>query len=305
MQKDDVVKVARGEHLAFDYIYKDENEVSKNCKSGTFNLADEAQVTVIAPYPYEIDVAEFKGDACSESETIVKWVERIFCGIAAFAALVLFVLKIKNGAEITDALYTLGVYLLFVNPLVFSSGVLHAGLFSLKNLKQKGVSIQNTSELETLSNVNKIYFTNEVMLDSETKVNEDALKAVKIANVLGVQTELLSDKNAEQTKAIVETVGLSAGIDNCDCEKSECIIAEQVVSDTVVYVCEKDYENTKKVIAVNTKKTDKKSLINAINKILNDKTYKENAIKISKGFKKSSGAKGAADKIIEVCNNQI
>ena len=50
-------------------------------------------------------------------------------------------------------------------------------------------------------------------------------------------------------------------------------------------------------------KSDKKSVINAINKIFSDESYKKNAVKISEGFKKSSGVKGAADKIIEVCNN--
>ena len=43
------------------------------------------------------------------------------------------------------------------------------------------------------------------------------------------------------------------------------------------------------------------SLLDAINKILCDNTYKENADNISKGFKSCPGAKGAADKIIEVC----
>ena len=43
------------------------------------------------------------------------------------------------------------------------------------------------------------------------------------------------------------------------------------------------------------------SLLDAINKILCDNTYKENANNISKGFKSCPGAKGAADKIIEVC----
>ena len=42
-------------------------------------------------------------------------------------------------------------------------------------------------------------------------------------------------------------------------------------------------------------------ILQAINIILSDSTYKENATKISKDFKKTSGAKGAADKIIKVC----
>ena len=43
----------------------------------------------------------------------------------------------------------------------------------------------------------------------------------------------------------------------------------------------------------------------SINKILSDSTYKENAVKIAESFKNSSGAKGAADKIIKVCNDRI
>ena len=41
-------------------------------------------------------------------------------------------------------------------------------------------------------------------------------------------------------------------------------------------------------------------VLSAINEIFEDNTYKRNASKISEGFKNSSGAKGAADKIIKV-----
>ena len=50
-------------------------------------------------------------------------------------------------------------------------------------------------------------------------------------------------------------------------------------------------------------KSDGASVLRAINKILSVDTYKQNAKKIAEGFKNSSGAKGAADKIIEVCND--
>lgn len=43
------------------------------------------------------------------------------------------------------------------------------------------------------------------------------------------------------------------------------------------------------------------SVLSAINTILRDNTYKQNASQIADGFKNSSGAKGAADKIIQVC----
>ena len=49
-------------------------------------------------------------------------------------------------------------------------------------------------------------------------------------------------------------------------------------------------------------KSDGDSVLSAINKILSDDTYKENAKKIAESFQNSSGAKGAADKIINVCN---
>lgn len=54
---------------------------------------------------------------------------------------------------------------------------------------------------------------------------------------------------------------------------------------------------------IKMKKADIPSILNAINTLLSDAAYKENAMKISDGFKRCSGAKGAADKIIQVCNN--
>ena len=49
-------------------------------------------------------------------------------------------------------------------------------------------------------------------------------------------------------------------------------------------------------------KLDGANVLSAINKILSVDTYKQNAKKISDGFKNSSGVKGAVDKIIKVCN---
>ncbi len=48
-------------------------------------------------------------------------------------------------------------------------------------------------------------------------------------------------------------------------------------------------------------KADEKSLLNAVNQILSDSTYKENAEKIAQSFNKCSGVKGAVQKIIEAC----
>ena len=52
-------------------------------------------------------------------------------------------------------------------------------------------------------------------------------------------------------------------------------------------------------------KTDAISVLNTINKVLGDSTYKRNAKKVAEGFKRCSGAKQAADKIIKVCNNTV
>ncbi|MBQ2932025.1 MAG: glucosyltransferase [Clostridia bacterium] len=49
-------------------------------------------------------------------------------------------------------------------------------------------------------------------------------------------------------------------------------------------------------------KLDGESVLSAVKQILNDGTYKKNAEKIADGFKNCPGAKGAADKIIQVCN---
>ena len=51
-------------------------------------------------------------------------------------------------------------------------------------------------------------------------------------------------------------------------------------------------------------KSDAASVLSAINTILEDNTYKQNASKIAEGFKNSPGAIGAADKIIKVCNER-
>ena len=47
-------------------------------------------------------------------------------------------------------------------------------------------------------------------------------------------------------------------------------------------------------------KSDASSILDAINKIFAEDTYRQNAMTISNGFKRCPGAKGAADKIIQV-----
>ncbi len=52
-------------------------------------------------------------------------------------------------------------------------------------------------------------------------------------------------------------------------------------------------------------KSNAASILSAVNEILNDSSYKQNAEKIAEGFKSCAGAKGAADKIIQVCDSTL
>ena len=55
---------------------------------------------------------------------------------------------------------------------------------------------------------------------------------------------------------------------------------------------------------INLDKTDAISILNTTNIILDNAKYWQNAELISRGFKNSSGAQGAADKILQVCNEE-
>ncbi len=52
-------------------------------------------------------------------------------------------------------------------------------------------------------------------------------------------------------------------------------------------------------------KSDAASILGAINKICADHSYTQNAAAISEGFQRCSGAKGAADKILQVCESAV
>ena len=51
-------------------------------------------------------------------------------------------------------------------------------------------------------------------------------------------------------------------------------------------------------------RSDAASILAAINTIFADSTYTQNANKVADGFRKCSGAKGAADKILQVCSSE-
>lgn len=52
---------------------------------------------------------------------------------------------------------------------------------------------------------------------------------------------------------------------------------------------------------VKLKKTDPESIRSAVMTVLSDGDYRKNALEVSEGFKKCSGAAGAADKILSLC----
>lgn len=55
---------------------------------------------------------------------------------------------------------------------------------------------------------------------------------------------------------------------------------------------------------IKLEKTDAESVLGAVKNVLTTDSYKENAAAIADGFKRCSGAKGAADKILSVCENK-
>jgi MGT family glycosyltransferase len=52
---------------------------------------------------------------------------------------------------------------------------------------------------------------------------------------------------------------------------------------------------------IRLEKTDPVTILNCVSKVLSEESYKNNANKISKGFRNSQGPKGAAEKILSLC----
>lgn len=270
----DIVKVKKGDYLAFDYLCEDAKGVKKSCKAGKFSAFDEADVVFVSRYPYEIDFEESTANELSKSERITALFEKAYTVIALVIAVLMFVLKITKGETFTDSLFIFGVFLLFVNPLSISSGVLQAGLFTRKNLKNQGINLESISDVEKLSRVKKILFTKDIVVENENCVNEDVVKAVKIADVLKVETELLGSGDDRETEAIAVAAGFNQFESGCDEEKTKEIIAEQVIKGTVAYVSTKATENTKNVLSLSEENVTKKALPKLVQGIKSAKIYK-------------------------------
>lgn len=219
LQEGDLVKVQKGDYLAFDYFYTDKKGVERKAKAGKFNFEtdEETVVKVQEVVDYDIDFEESVQDTNSKVLKIVKIASEVYVYLLIAVAIVLCGLDFVQSKAILQSIYVLGVYLIFANPLVVNSGVLASGLISLKDLKQKGLCLESVSNLEKLSNVKKIYVTNELVAE-ETKVNPEVIKAVKIAEVLKIDTELLSDVDEEKTEVIAKTVGFKTYQSNVSAE---------------------------------------------------------------------------------------
>ena len=270
----DVVKVCKGDYLAFDYICADSKGVNKAFKSGKFSVCDEALVSFVSPCPYEIDFEECTVNEPSKSERITAIVSKTYTVIALAVAVLMFVLKIAQGVTFIDSLFVLGAFLLFANPLSINSGVLQAGLFIRKNLKSQGIALESISDVDKLSRVKKIFFTKDVVVENENRVNEGVVKAVKIADVLKIETELLGGGDDGETEAIAVAAGFNQFESGCDEDKIKEILAEQVVKGTVAYVSSEAIESTKNVLPLSKENISKKALPKLVKAIKSAKIYK-------------------------------
>ncbi len=204
----DEILAKPGDYLAFDYLCKTKDGKEKVFTAGKFSALNEMVVKVVAPVPYEIDFEESKIEPKSKTERIVSGITNGYCLLMIVVALCMFGVDIVKTGSVVASLYVLGTYLLFVNSLSLTSGIVFAGLFSLKNLKNKGISLENTTDLEDLSTVKKVVITDELI--GQTVADENVVKAVKVANVLNFETELLSDDDEDKTSVKAKTIGFSA-----------------------------------------------------------------------------------------------
>lgn len=267
LQQGDEVLVKQGDYLAFDYLYKNKDGKEKVFSAGKFSICDEATVKVVVPVPYEIDFEESSVEPKSKIEKISNIVTKGYCLLMIVVALCMFGIDIVKTGSVVASLYVLGMYLLFVNSLTLSSGVMFAGLFSLKHLKNNGVYLENTVDLENLSTVKKIAITDELV--GEEVADADVIKAVKVAEVLKVETELVSDNDDAKAGVKSKTIGF----DNYANE-----VTASLKKGTVAVVTSKEIETENMLVFGLDKKSRlsvcKSKLLNLVKAINYSKIYK-------------------------------
>ncbi|MFW5649929.1 MAG: hypothetical protein ACOCNC_00900 [Acetivibrio ethanolgignens] len=75
------------------------------------------------------------------------------------------------------------------------------------------------------------------------------------------------------------------------------IIQNDDKTDTIVYTS----PEFQPCAGIRLEENNSLAIREAVNRVLEEKSYQENARKISEGFKSCTGAKRAADKILQVC----
>lgn len=253
----DRVAVKKGDYLAFSYIYEAENSNTKKVKAGVFNLCDEAIVTVIEPQPYEVDFeASAEKIGFSSTEKKIKLAVLIYTIAAIVTAVAMFALKTYSDS-FSAGLYALGIYLLFACPASLDSGIIVSGFFAARNLKENGINIEKIDDLEKISKVKKIYFTDGVTVSND-EISADVIKALKVAEVLKVDTALIGKENDKVAK-IAKVCGLK-NYEVIDFENAEEFFAKESAKNVVALVCESPLEETKNLLCMSVDANNEKTV---------------------------------------------
>lgn len=273
----DSIKVARGDYLAFSYEFTNGSGLTKSYKPGKFNACDSGIVTVLEIDNYDIDF-EFTYDNLDKSKLDKKadFIVLIYTIAAVFLALAMFVMKIIGGG-VVEALYTLGVYLLFACPLSVNSGNIVSGLLLYRSLRLNGVNVENKQDIEDLGNAKDIFLSEEVVFDDD-KINSNTVKALKTAEVVKLNAYLIG-KDEEKCKKAVKVASFKDYKIANDEEECKSILEEQTKKNTAVFVSENSVEKIKNTVDFSCsckteRNIDKKDLFSLVKEIKNCRFYK-------------------------------
>lgn len=235
LQEGDKVLAHNGEFLAFSYVFDGNKKVFK---SGNFHYNNEVEVTVVQLADYEIDFSVVNKNTMSKTEKILQIITYAYMLSILSFALYLFVKSIVKGDGAYAGLYKFGLFSLFLNPFTINSGLIFANLFSILSLKKEGVCIKDNADLEKLSNTKTVVFEPSTVCEADETLNNEVVKAVKIAKLLKIDTAYLGDENSNEFSL--------AGFQKC---------LDKVPDENgITYVCEKNSEfNNALVVSTDSK----------------------------------------------------
>ena len=236
LESGDTIKVSKGDYLAFDYKTDDESSY----KAGCFSLSDEALVTVCKVCDYEIDFSVVNKNGLSNTEKKLNLVIYTYIIAVVLFGAFMFTKSLLGNKTFFESLYYFGIYLLFANPFSLNSGIATAVAFKLQSLKEKGIFLKNSRCIEKLSEAKRIVFDENIAKTEVNNLNNEAVKAVRISEVLKIKTALRSDKESDVNKLI--------GFE-------ECVDEEGIGSEEkTLYICEKPICENEKLICLSTEK---------------------------------------------------